>query len=256
MHHGHMIDRPSVVFAFSLAVLWLSAQTGTYLRRLRKLEDAERSDLGVILTATLTLFGLIIGFTFSMAVSRYDLRKNDEAVEANAIGTEFARAGLLPAAGAARVRELLRLYVQERIQFYSTKSPDELRRIESATAQTQSDLWSAVQTHSVEVPPPIAVLLLSGMNDVLNSQAYTQAAWWNRIPAYAWILMAAIGACCNGLLGYASRRPAHHAGVFLLLPLIASVAFFLIADIDSPRGGVIRIHPENLESVWRSLPER
>ena len=62
------------------------------------------------MTATLTLLGLIIGFSFSMAISRYDQRKVYEEAEANAIGTEYVRADLLPAGDAARVRALLRDY--------------------------------------------------------------------------------------------------------------------------------------------------
>jgi hypothetical protein len=69
-----------------------------------KLEEDIREDFGVIQTATLTLLGLIIGFTFSMAVGRYEQRKNYEEAEANAIGTEYVRADLLPGADAARVR--------------------------------------------------------------------------------------------------------------------------------------------------------
>jgi hypothetical protein len=250
-----MMDRPLLVFAVGLGLLWLAGRMGTWFREHRsRLEEGERSDLNVILTAALTLFGLIVGFTLSMAVTRYDQRKLDEAVEANGIGTAYTRADLLPAAGASRLRELLRCYLGQRVEFYTTRRADELRRINAATEETQTALWSAVREQSGGLPPPIAALLLSGMNDVFNAQAYTQAAWWNRIPMPAWVLLLSIGMCCNGLLGYASRRPEGHWRVFLLLPLIASVSFFLIADIDSPRGGIIRVHPQNLESVMRSLP--
>jgi hypothetical protein len=248
-----MLDHPFLVFVIILVALWVSTRIGAFLRLRHTLEEAERSDLSVILTAGLTLLGLIIGFTFSMAVNRYDQRKNGEATEANAITTEFVRAQLLSPETASHVQNLLRRYVRQRIRFYSTRSPGELQAVKAAITQTHSDLWSAVQAHYPELPPPIGALLLSGMNDVMTAEAYAQAAWWNRIPTLAWILLAAIAAFCNGLLGYASRRPAHHAGVFLLLPLIASVSFFLIADIDSPRGGIIRVYPQNLESASRSL---
>ena len=71
--------------------MWLSAQIGASLRRRRPLKEEERDDFGVVQAATLTLLGLIIGFSFSMAVSRYDLRKNYEEAEAHAIGTEYVR---------------------------------------------------------------------------------------------------------------------------------------------------------------------
>jgi len=91
------------------------------------------------------------------------------------------------------------------------------------------------------------------MNDVFNSQGYTQAAWWNRIPIAAWGLMAAIAICSNVLVGYSARRPKEEFTLLLILPLVVSIAFFLIADIDSPRGGLIRVRPQNLLDLAQSL---
>jgi hypothetical protein len=87
---------PFFVLLISFVVLWLSARIGAEFRKQQHLEDDLRHDLDLIVGATLTLLGLIIGFTFSMAVSRYDQRKNYEEAEANAIGTEYLRADLLP----------------------------------------------------------------------------------------------------------------------------------------------------------------
>jgi hypothetical protein len=100
-----LTDFPLLIFAFSFLVLWASAWTGTQFRRRRRgQEAAEHEDVGVIEGAVLTLLALIIGFSFSMAVGRYDQRKNYEEAEANAIGTEYVRAGLLPTADTVRVR--------------------------------------------------------------------------------------------------------------------------------------------------------
>ena len=82
----------------------------------------------------------------------------------------------------------------------------ELREIDAATAQLQTELWSAVQAAAAAKPTPVIALAVSGMNDVLNSQGYTQAAWWNRIPIAAWGLMVVIAICCNLLIGYAARQ--------------------------------------------------
>jgi hypothetical protein len=245
-------DFPLLVFVISLIVMWLSAQIGDFLRkRLRPLEDGERIDLSTVLTATLTLLGLIIAFSFSMAVSRYDQRKNYEAEEANAIGTEYVRAALLPATHAERVRDLLRLYLHQRIRFYETRNQRQLEHVDRDTAALEVELWSAVQSAAAVEPTPVVALATQGMNDVLNTRGYTQAAWWNRIPTAAWGLMAAIAMFCNLLIGYG----AHRRGIilFLVLPLALSISFFLISDIDSPRGGVIRVSPQNLESLAQSL---
>jgi hypothetical protein len=250
-----MLDHPRIFFLVSLFVLWLAAQVGTAYRKRRPLHDNEREDFGVVEAATLTLLGLIIGFSFSMATSRYDLRKSYEEAEANAIGTEYVRTGLLPTADAANARAMLRKYVDLRIAFYQTRNNSELARINSDTADLQNQMWAAVQAPALAQPSPVIALAVSGMNDVLNSQGYTQAAWWNRIPKSAWCLMIAIAVACNVLIGYGARNTGAASGLLSVLPLVVAISFLLIADIDSPRGGFIHIAPQNLVSLAQSLPK-
>jgi len=240
-----------LVFLISLVALWLSVQVGALFRTKRPMEEDERHDFDIVLTATLTLLGLIIGFSFSMVVSRYDQRKNYEEAEANTIGTEYVRADLLPAADATTVRELLKNYIDQRVLFYRTRDGSELARIDAQTTKLQAELWSAVQATAAKQPTPTIALVVSGMNDVLNSQGYTQASWWNRFPIPAWGLLMVIAIFCNVLLGYGSRR--NEIVLFLILPLAVSISFFLIADIASPREGLIRVIPQNLLSLHQSL---
>jgi hypothetical protein len=252
MHN--LMRSPFLVLLLSFVALWLAARIGVAIRERQTLDDDIRHDLDLAVAATLTLLGLIIGFSFSMATSRYDQRKNLEEAEANAIGTEYLRADLLPADDGARVRALLVEYLNQRILFYRARDEDKLGQINGATAQLQADLWSAVKT-----PPdaahvtPVLGLAISGMNDVLNSQGYTQAAWWNRIPMAAWFLMGLIAICANLMFGYAAHHAKAGAIQLLVLPLVLSIAFFLIADIDSPRRGAVRVNPQNLISLAQSL---
>src|ERR1700743_1831780 len=112
----NLMNFPLLVFVLTFFVLWLSARTGIFFHEKHgSLGEQEREDFGVVLAATLTLLGLIIGFSFSMAISRYDQRKNYEEAEANAIGTEILRADFLPSADAANVRKLLAEYTGLRI---------------------------------------------------------------------------------------------------------------------------------------------
>jgi hypothetical protein len=110
-----------------------------------------------------------------------------------------------------------------------------------------------VRARAAAEPTPVAALVVSGMNDVLNSQGYTQAAFWNRIPSAAWALMAAIAVCGNLLLGFGSRSDKGATVLLPVLPLVVAIAFMLIADIDSPRHGVILVAPQNLISLAASL---
>ena len=239
-----MLNFPVLLFLPSVLVLWLAAQFGASLRRQRPLKDEEREDFGAVQAATLTLLALIIGFSFSMAIARYDLRKNYEEAEANAIGTEYVRAGPLPPAGAAAVRSQLRKYVDLRILFYRTRSSSELQQINADTAQLQNEMWSAVQVPALAQPTPVMALAVSGMNDVLNSQGYTQAAWWIRIPTSAWGLLVVTAVCCNVFVGYGARATGTTANMLVVLPVVDSISFLQIADIDSPRGGLIHVAPK------------
>jgi hypothetical protein len=240
---------PKLVFVVTFVSLSVAAWLGARLRR-HELTEEDRPDFNLVVGATLTLLGLIIGFSFSMALERYDLRKNYEEAEANAIGTEYVRADLLPQADAARVRDLLRQYTDLRIRFYQNVDTEELRKTNVETAKVQAELWMAASRPAMAQPSPVIALAVGGMNDVLNSQGYTQAAWWNRISAAAWGLLLVIAIFSNALVGYGSRRVDFK---LCILPLVVAVSFFLIADIDSPRRGVIRVHAQNLSSLRAGL---
>ena len=248
-----LVDLPILTFVVTVVVLWVSSRFGAALRiRRSDMVEEERGDYGVLLTSMLTLLGLIIGFSFSMASSRYDQRKNLEEEEANAIGTEYMRADLLPADTAEKVRALLRSYLDQRILFYTTHSGDQLRQINATTAKLQAELWNTVKAPAGTDRSAVEALAVSGMNDVLNSQGYTQAAWWNRIPIGAWGLMWAIAVCCNVMIGF-YIRPKDPKNIQFIMPIVIAVAFLLMADIDSPRRGIITVHPQNLLSLADSL---
>jgi hypothetical protein len=247
------LNYPLVIFVVTFLVLWLAAWAGNLTNQRRALvDDSIRDDFGVVQAATLTMLGLIIGFSFSMATGRYDLRKNYEEAEANAIGTEYVRADLLlPAEEGPRVKALLREYTAQRLRFYTAKNWDDIDQIRADTAKVQDELWKAVSTTANAQPTISRALAVSGMNDVLNSEGYTQAAWWNRIPIGAWCLMSALALFCNWMVGFGAKR--HVPRLLMVLPLVVAVAFFLIADIDSPRGGVIRVAPQNLLRLQAGL---
>lgn len=247
-----IMDYPLRLSIAAVIVFWVFAHLGAYIRSKRgPLDDNEERDWGTVIAATLTLLGLIIGFSFSMAITRYDHRKLLEAEEANAIGTEFVRADLLQPADAAQARRLLKRYTDLRTLFYITSDEGQLAQIEAETVAIQNKLWAIIPPASTADPTPRMILVAAGMNDVLNSSAYTMAAWWNRLPIAAWGLMVTIAVFCNILVGYSAHR--QKGLVFLILPLVVGISLLLIADIDSPRGGLIHVEPHNLISLSNSL---
>jgi hypothetical protein len=249
----HLLDHPAIMGALCFVTLWAGTRlTVRYVRGRDVRDPVDKDDFGVLLAAVLTLLGLIIGFTFSMAISRYDQRKSLEEAEANAIGTEYARAELLPAANAATVQRLLKDYVEQRILYYGPHNQRELQQIAVGRAQLQQELWQAVLPGTAP-PTPMTALVVSGMNDVLNSEGYTHAAWLNRIPVEAWTLLVLLALLANGMIAYSAPSLQKARWLLLVLPLVVSVSFTLIADIDSPRGGLIKVSAENLHLVAEDM---
>ncbi|MEG2263616.1 MAG: hypothetical protein RSC68_04520 [Acinetobacter sp.] len=249
-----LVRHPAMFFLLSFALMTLGTLGSVlFLRRKRRLDSDEQADFSIVQAATLTLLALLIGFSFSMAVSRYDQRKNYEEEEANAIGTEFLRADLMPASSAALTKSLLKEYLQLRIAFYQNANGENLKSINIQTAQVQESLWRVVLKEGKNQPTPVIALVVSGMNDVLNSQGYTQAAWGNRIPVSAWALMMMVALFCSMLIGYSARCNTVKNATLLIMPLMISISMALIADIDSPRGGFIHVAPQNLQSLLHEL---
>jgi hypothetical protein len=237
--------------------MWLAARAGKSLLRKKFLPDQKlRDDFNFVLPAALTLLALIVGFSFSMAITHYDQRKNYEEGEANAIGTAYVRAKLLPAADAAKVQAILKGYLDQRILWYEVREDAEVRKLDARVAQLQDQMWEAILPEVTAHPTQIAALVTSGMNDVLNSQGYTQSAWWYRIPSAAWALMFAIALVCNLLIGYIAKGGPMGPKMFYIFPLLMAISFMLIADIDAPRYGLIRVQPLNLTSLAQSLGTR
>ncbi len=251
---SQVLRHPAILFVLLLVLLTLATAAGSLvLRRLRPIANEGREDFTIVQGSTLTLLALLIGFTLSMAVGRYDQRKNLEEEEANAIGTEYLRADLIGPEGGDKVRKLLASYLDQRIRYYSAHSEQALQEIETATAQLEDEMWKVVRDAALKTPTPITALLVGGMNDVINAQGYAEAAWRNRIPVAAWGLMIAIALFSSVMQGYGARIAQAKIGLLLILPLTVALSLALIADIDSPRGGLIRVAPQNLLSLQGSL---
>ena len=249
---SYLIDRPWPVLAVSIVALWLSAWVGANALRPGAAEDAASVYYDIILGATLTLLSLIIGFTFSMAISHYDQRKGLESAEANTIRTAYLRADLLPAADASSLRTLIGRYLEQRVLFYQASDELELVPVNAQTDQLQANLWSATRGSATASP-----LVVIAVNEMLNARSSAEASWANRISLEAWTLMAAIAICGNTLVGYGARKFSPKTIPILILPpvFIISISLYLIDDIDSPRAGLIAVGPENLRILAAALSD-
>jgi hypothetical protein len=249
----NLMNYPMVLAILTVILLSAAAWLGARMRRRRKSDDdLDKDEFGVVLGATLTLLGLLIGFSFSMAISRYDQRKDYEEEEANAIGTEYLRADLLPdAAARSAVQAQLVEYLDLRIKRYQAHASQDVTDLAAKTTQVQNAMWDTVRNSAMTMRDPVSATVVTGMNDVINRQGYTQAARWKRIPEPAWALMIAIAIFSSFLIGYGEKKGLRLT--LLVVPLAIAGSFLLIADVDSPQGGLIRVTPQNLIPLADSL---
>ena len=246
-------QHPFHILILSLIVLGTSVWCGgALLTRFKNRLAWSQADFNMVQTATLTLLSLIIGFTFSMAIDRFDQRKALEEAEANSISTAILRADLLPTDSRTQIKILLAQYLEQRILFYSAEE-SALAPIKDRTTALQNKLWRAAAEIANAQPTPTVALAVASISDVISAEGRYQGASWNTIPKPAWWLLAAIAICANLMFGFGSHHFNSHRSILFTLPVIISITFFLIADIDSPRSGSIRVNPQNLVNLAQTL---
>ena len=247
-----LVDLPLLLFLVSFVVQWIAARMGIRLTSRKKaLDDADSKDLETARSLAVTLLAVILGFTLSMSVSRYDNRKVCEETEANAIGTEYSRLELLPTDKTVLGQALLRDYLRLRLAFFSDQDRVAAEKLNDETERTQTRLWDLLTGAAASQPTPVTALAIAGMNDVFDSRGFTAAAWRNRLPVEVWVLTMFVSIGASFLFGFGAPRKS--AMTLWVLPVAISVAFLLIAEVDSPSAGFVRVQPQNLLSAAKTI---
>lgn len=244
---------PVMFFVLIVLLLWAGTLVGAWLRRYRERTLAdESSSFKTLEGAVLALLGLLLGFTFSMGVSRYDQRKNLEIAEANDIASEWLRAAALPAPQRDALQDLLRQYLPIRLQFV-TAGTDRVRIEQSLqhSAVMQQRMGELASSYAQQHTDAVAAQLLTSTAELANVTESRTAAFENRIPILAWAMLLFIGFMASILVGVgmSSRAPV----VRLILPVVVAAALSLTLDLDSPRSGLIRVHQRSLERIQERL---
>lgn len=242
----------TLLFALTAAVVLLSIEGGYRFGRARRtrFEDEKEGPVGAIVAATLGLLAFVLAFTFGLAASRFDARRTVVVDEANAIGTTYLRAGLLPdEVRRGRVRQLLRTYVDSRLEVARTGDigvaigrADELHRA----------LWAEAESAGRQSPDSIVVgLFIEALNETIDIHATRLLiVLQGRIPPVLWgalgtvtvLSMTGVGYFCG--LSKSRRTPE-----VLVLSLSFSAILVLIADLDRPREGFIQVSQQAMNDV-------
>lgn len=251
-----MIDFASIsllaILCASVAVLLAAAEIG-HLFGSRAVGEANVSTLEA---AILGLMALMIGFTFSMALSRFDGRRDAVLNEANAIGTAALRARLLPAPHDAESVKLLRDYARIRLDFSAgVIAPGEIDAAIARSNDLQEALWlraKAVAAKDAAMVP--TGIYLQSLNEMFDDQQKRLTAWRNRVPNIVFFALYAIAAVALGFTGFASGLEARRwrLPVYIMSVLTAGV-ILLIQDIDRPSAGFISVSQQPMIDTAASL---
>jgi hypothetical protein len=242
------------VFIFILLVVLLSVEFGYRLGKYRRSrrEGEKEAPLGTMVGATLGLFAFILAFTFGLAASRFDTRRQLLLDEANAIGTTYLRAGMLPERG-QQVRTLLRDYVAARLD---AVQPGRLAEGIRRSDDIQQKLWTETETLGNQNPNSIVVgLFVQSLNQMIDLHAARmQAGLRSRIPGAIWLGLFAVAALSLTTMGYhAGLSGTRRSLAIVTVAVTFAVVVELIADLDRPQEGVLRISQQALLDVQRSM---
>lgn len=228
-----------VIFVAGLALIWGVSELGW---RLGQGGSGQSSNVTTLESATAGLLALIIGFTFAMALSRFEARRDAVVQEANAIGTTALRARMLPEPHRAESLKLLREYVKVRIDaFESGHSLTELRAALDRSNAIQEALWKQAQAVGEKdkafVP---SGLFIQSLNQMIDAQGVRLAALRNRIPSIVLITLYVLAATAGGFVGFASAMDSRLTRLpVVIMGLLISLVLYLIMDLDRPNSGFI-----------------
>ena len=242
------------IFLVGLAVVLGASEIGRWLGG--RTEDRGSSNVSTLESAVFGLLALMLGFTFAMALSRFEARRDAVLNEANAIGTTALRARLLPEPERKEVLQLLKQYVKIRLEI--TQRPVSRTELMTAISQSnalQESLWQQAATLAAKNNGMVPTgLFIQTLNDMIDNQGKRLAALRNRVPNIVLLALFGIAIVGSGFAGYANgldlRRT--QVPVFIMAVLVSGV-IFLILDLDRLGGGFIAVSQQPMIDAAASI---
>jgi hypothetical protein len=242
------------LFIVILLVVLLSVEFGYRLGKYRRSrrEEEKEAPLGTMVGATLGLLAFILAFTFGLAAARFDTRRQVLLDEANAIGTTYLRAGMLPERG-EQIRGLLRDYLGVRLTAVQSGNVAEGIR---SSEDIQQKVWAEAEAVGQKNSNSIIVgLFVQSLNQMIDLHAARmQAGMRSRIPGAIWLGLLSVSVLSLMAMGYFEGLTGTRRSLAVFAVAIAfSVVIELIADLDRPQEGVLRVSQQALLDVQRSM---
>jgi hypothetical protein len=227
---------------FIVALLIASMELG---RRVRLRSHEERSSgLGVIDGAVFGLMGLMLGFSFSGGLSRFEARRDLIVQESNAIGTAWLRVDLLPEAAHSQIRDDYRAYLDARLAFYTNLIPDRVKALEelALSEKLQKKIWTESVAAAKTGPPAALGLVVGSLNEMIDITTTRLVALQTHppVPIYVTLLLLALASSviAGFGMGDTGKRQWLHTVVYATA---LTLTVYTIIDLEFPRAGIIRV---------------
>jgi hypothetical protein len=248
-----------VIFLIALAAFIAAIEIGYRLGRRRQDSGKDSSDHnGALVAGALGLLALLLGFTFAMAVNRFDRRQDLVVDEANSINETYRRGRLLPSPYRDRLPELMRGYMRERLDFFHAGiDRKRLADAQASAAAILDQLWVLADSASARDPHAmVPALFVESLNAMDADREARQAAFDNHVPELAILLLLGVSVASMGFVGYGTgltgRRRPLSGGLFCLM---IAMALIIILDLDRPRRGITKVDQAALLRVNEMLQQ-
>lgn len=204
-----------------------------------KTSSLEQSQEGLIVSGVMVVLGLLLGFTFSLALDRFEQRRMLVVTEANAIGTSYLRAQLLDEPDRTRLSQLLVAYTDNRIELGSEPSSSERKALVQKNDQLLTQIWAAVSA-ALDTPKgkSLSTPLTLTFNELIDLDTERKVARTASIPGLVLLMLYVFLIVTAGVVGFvlSGRRPRVMALVMFSLFWLAMT---IIADLIRPTAGTI-----------------
>jgi hypothetical protein len=220
-------------------------------------EDTHRHEhISGLREGLFVLLALLLGFMIAMVLPRSDQRRALVTKEANTISAVWMQAQLLPEPQRSRTQHLLREYVGVRLQFGGTTLgvPSALHRLVEQSRALQEQLWEQFLQIPQQNQTALAANYESGLIDIVGVSEKRLAAFEGRVPRAVWFIILVVAAFQAFIARYTLKRKVWMS--LVVTPLVIAVVVGLVADLDDPHTGLIRIEQSSMNRLANDIMQR
>jgi hypothetical protein len=245
-----------VLYPIIIILIAGAAELGNWIGRRYRTATNEDGDVGTLAGASLGLLALLIAFSFSMAESRYDLRRTMVLEEANAIGSTGNFALMLPEPARGPILSLLRDYTQVRINLGRPFDPTKLDQDIARSLALQNQLWQQAVAVTASNPQSLpAYRFVGSLNEMNNIHERRVMSLRNHIPVPVLFMLVGAAMVAMGFTGYnAGLTGARRGPTTLIMSITVALLILLVMDLDRPYRGLIQVPIQALADAGSSLP--